>query len=213
VNQFFNVFSVYVLCSIIHCIGLLTPNRRISKLTKPLLMPLLLVYYLLSAKDPDVLIIAALTAGFLGDVFLIGKKGMFFVLGLSSFFIGQLLYISVFLNIIKLTSMHVWLVLPALVFFAYGNLIYLRLKPFIKSIRVVLIPYIIVLLSMGLFAFIYYVEAQSAAGAIVFAGALSFIASDSLLSFDMFVKAQKWRTIAVMATYTLAQGLLVSGLL
>lgn len=206
------VLSAYILCSVLHCADLLTPKCRISRFTKPLLMPLLTLYYLLAAKSPDMLVVAALTAGFLGDVFLM-MKGKTFILGVSSFFIGHLLYITLFLHSIKLTALHAWLILPAIICVVYGFLIYRCLKPHIGGMITVLIPYMTVLLAMGFFAFVYFVAVGSWRGIPVLAGAIMFIGSDTFLSFDLFVKEKKWRTVAVMATYTLAQGFLVAGLL
>lgn len=47
------------------------------RVTKPLLMPLLLLFYLLSAATPLPLLIAALVFGFLGDTLLLGDDRFF----------------------------------------------------------------------------------------------------------------------------------------
>lgn len=209
-NQAFYVLSAYVFCSAVHCVGLLPPKQRISLLTKPLLMPLLILYYLLAAKEPDILVVAALTAGFLGDVFLMGK-GTFFILGLSSFFVGHVFYIAVLLNSVRFASLQAWHVLPAIVFVLYGIWIYRRLRTHAGNIKVAMVPYITVLVALCSFAFIYLAVAQTVKSLAIFTGAVFFITSDSLLSFDLFVVGKRWRSIAVMATYTIAQGLIATG--
>lgn len=175
-------------------------------------MPLLILYYLLAAEEPDMLVVAALTAGFLGDVFLM-CKGVSLALGIASFLVGHILYICKFLGSIRSVSLNAGLLLAILTFAAYGVLLFRYLKPHTGRIRILLIPYSTVLLAMGFIAFLYFGTHPDWKGIMVFSGAVFFIASDSLLSFELFRKARKWRTVSVMATYTLAQGLLVSGLL
>ncbi|HQN49281.1 MAG TPA: lysoplasmalogenase family protein [Caldisericia bacterium] len=54
--------------------------------SKPLLMPLLLLYYLLSTDKPIIFLIFALIFSFFGDLFLLFEdKKSFFILGLLFF--------------------------------------------------------------------------------------------------------------------------------
>ncbi|HEX2616190.1 MAG TPA: lysoplasmalogenase family protein, partial [Flavobacteriales bacterium] len=46
---------------------------------------------------------------------------------------------------------------------------------------------------------------------LVFAGAVVFVTSDSLLATDRFIRPYTWSPIAIMVTYALAQFLIASG--
>lgn len=211
-NFVFFALSAYILFSIIHCAAISANQQKVSAYTKPLLMPQLLAYYLLASRGPELIVTAALAAGFLGDVFLMFQGG-FLIFGILAFCAGHLFYIAAFLHRLGSVEMQPWLILPALIFVTYGALVYSRLKQHIRITKAALIPYIAVLLTMGFSAFAYFINSVSIGSIAVFLGAIFFILSDSLLSFDLFIKQKKWRTVAVMATYTLAQGLLTTGLI
>ncbi|MDR7002024.1 lysoplasmalogenase family protein [Neobacillus niacini] len=66
-------------------------------MTKPLLMPLLLLFYILNGKQLDLLIVWALAAAFFGDVFLMwSEKKLLLLAGIVAFllpFLGSLLFL------------------------------------------------------------------------------------------------------------------------
>lgn len=67
-------------------------------ITKPLLIPLLFGYYVLSASEVMFLVALALAFGWLGDVLLLGKKEIWFIAGLAAFLTGHIMYILVFIS-------------------------------------------------------------------------------------------------------------------
>lgn len=76
-------------------------NRTLRWFFKPAPIVLLIVLAA-GSKTPDTgyksLLVAGLTASVLGDVFLLELKGRWFMAGLSSFLIAQVLYFSAFLT-------------------------------------------------------------------------------------------------------------------
>jgi uncharacterized membrane protein YhhN len=205
--------AAYVLFSAIQCVGIFLRKKKVSSVTKPLLMPLLLVFYLLAAKQPDALVAGALVLGLLGDIFLMGKDSSF-AAGLLAFLSGHLLYIISFLRRLEFSSVSGWVLLAAPVFVLYGIIIYRKLTPYLGNVsKKMITAYVAVLLCMSFAALSLFVSSISAAAVAIFAGSLLFIASDSLLASDLFTGEKRWRTTLVMLTYTAAQGLIVAGLL
>ena len=70
-------------------------NEPLRKITKLLLMPLLLTVYCIATESIALGIVIALCAGFLGDLFLLKvDETNYFMIGLSCFLIGHIFYIS-----------------------------------------------------------------------------------------------------------------------
>lgn len=64
--------------------------QKLKVLTKPLLVPLIILFYLTSAVQINWLIVSALFFGFLGDFSLLwGSKKIFFAIGLFAFLVGH----------------------------------------------------------------------------------------------------------------------------
>ncbi|MRR17924.1 MAG: lysoplasmalogenase, partial [Deltaproteobacteria bacterium] len=96
---------IFSLISFIHltCEG---ARLRIGRyLTKPLLMPVLALYYVTSAAHPNPFFVGAILCGWLGDVFLMipdsHNSGRGFRLGLICFSAGHILYMLVFASSIS----------------------------------------------------------------------------------------------------------------
>ena len=104
------IFSRYILLifgllALIHLAGILVDSRLLTWSTKPLLMPMLALWFRQitrpSSQYPGMrrLVIAALLFGWVGDVCLM-LTGQYseklFLAGLGSFLVGQLLYIRAF---------------------------------------------------------------------------------------------------------------------
>lgn len=102
-------FIIYfTLLSIVHLFfcyfGMHTPR----KLTKPLLLTSLAVYYACAAKPVDGAVLAALICGLAGDILLIWEKNdKFFIPGALSFTLGHGLYaLSIFRRTPGMTRSH-----------------------------------------------------------------------------------------------------------
>lgn len=155
------------------------------------------------------LVIFALVFSLLGDIFLMLRSDRFLA-GLISFFIAHVLYISAFLYAAPLT-IHLGLLI-GLVLVGSGYL-YVVL-PKAGQLQVPVVAYGLVLqlmvLSAGSFAM---AGGHSSSQYLCLIGALYFIFSDSVLGFSRFVKAWPISHSIVLASYYLAQTLLVLGLL
>ncbi len=98
----------------------LSSNFRLF--TKPLLIPILISYYIWSVNKKNWLFISGLVLSFLGDLFLMFSGG--FIAGLSSFLIAHILYILTFKELFRNKNL---LLIPLILIFIIGLLSYIRI--------------------------------------------------------------------------------------
>ncbi len=146
-------------------------------------------------------VLAALVFSAIGDVTL--EMGIF-LLGLGAFLVAQVTYAGIFVTRRDLNTaslLKAALVLLAMVVISAG------IWPHAGDMQVPVAFYMTAIGAMGVAAALH-----SAPAGIILAGAVTFIASDSLIGFNRFVQpvvgAREW----IMITYYLAQVLLVCGI-
>lgn len=208
------VLILFILCSFINIIAIWKTGKTAQRISKPLLMPLLLLFYLLSVKTPNLFILFALVGGFLGDTFLLGS-GIFFTLGLVSFLLGHVFYITAFLSPLDFAAIPPSFYLLAIPYILYSIMICKKLFPYIdKKEKPEVILYMVLLLSMSFSSLLRCWSVSGPQFMLPFIGSLLFIASDSMLAFQVFQKTSNKRAgVAIMVTYLLAQSLIVAGLI
>jgi len=200
-NRFLLIY--FILC-IIHMSFQAENMRWPSAISKVMLMPALLVYYLSMRTDTGfftLLTVLALLLGTAGDAFLLaGYKGKLFYAGMLCFFVGHLAYITYF--VLHLQSWGYFLfALLALAFPLYKTI----LSFFPSKDAVLLSIYSTVLIVLTAFC-------ASALSLIAMGGAIFFVISDYLIAMDTIEK-HTFSETAIMGTYTLAQLLLIVGIL
>lgn len=209
------VLVLFAACSAADLAAVFSGSRKAERLTKPLLMPLLLLFYLLSAQEPEPLIAAALGFGFLGDTFLLGS-GDFFLCGLVSFLFGHICYLTAFLRPLSLCALPPVFLLSAFVLcLLFSIAAGLHLFPFIERIlRPAAALYMAALLSMSFSAFLRCASVVGYRFWLPFLGSLFFVASDTMLAYRSFrKKGGRFSRMAGMAVYLLAQAMIVFGFL
>ncbi len=196
--SFFHIFCIYV-------------NKKKGIIfTKPLLIPTLLLFYIFYSPYQHYCIIIALFCGFLGDVFLMWtKKQSCVLIGLIFFLIGHIFYIITFIqNIYYFPIYSLIFSIPYILF------IILILKNIILYMKEMMIPgiiYLSVIVVMSYFAFLRFRNVSFTSFILPFLGSILFIVSDTILSYDLFIKQKKHHKIYVMTTYLLAQFLIIYG--
>src|SRR5436853_2758342 len=101
----FTWIILFVLVLLVNLIAVYFNNETLRLITKPLLMPILGIYLLTQTKfvnsNLKAWVILALFFSWTGDVLLLfeEKNSLFFLMGLSAFFIAQVFYIIFFHNI------------------------------------------------------------------------------------------------------------------
>lgn len=186
--------------------------------SKPLILVSLLIYFISAGrhlkKNTFYLTILALFCSLLGDVFLLFEEhqSIFFTLGLASFLIAHLVYAVIFFKKRnKSPSLTFWLV--PLLLLIYGALFFLYLKDSLGALKIPVIFYVLGISAMSIFAFRRKGSVSSLSFKLVFAGALCFVFSDSILAINKFALTVPLSNILIMGTYALAQYLITMGIL
>ena len=167
---------------------------------KPLTTVLILVLALLlpDAVSPlyRVLVAVGILFSLGGDIFLMLPRDAF-VWGLASFLVAHLFYIAAYISRAGLQMN--WLLLAP--FVLYGAVLLYLLLPHTGAVRVPVILYAVVLMAMGWQATALWWAVRDMAALLAMAGALLFIASDSILALDKFRAPMPQRDLLIMSTY------------
>lgn len=175
---------------------------------KPMIVCSLLGFYIAQHQPQSKRMLLALIAALFGDIFLLFPGDAFFTLGLASFLVMQLLYISIFFTQ-KSTSFT-----PAVVSIAFIPLLFcLTFLVFaIPSLENLKIPVIVYALAISLMNSMALLRSRSLAGYLSVAmGSAFFILSDLLLAYNKFFQPTPFGHDMVMLTYMLAQWLIITG--
>lgn len=187
--------------------------------TKPLLAPLLLVWALANAvagSRPAVALMAGLFCAFLGDVLL---EGGYVTYGLAAFALMQVAYLLAFRGVPGHGLVRAW-PLAAIPYAAVWAVMNLVLWPHVGELRVPVLVYSALLIAMALSALDLVLRlARDVQWWPAIGGGL-FVASDALLSLQLFDVApvDSWiqapvGDALVMAAYCAAQFLIVTGVI
>lgn len=201
---------VFMVVAIINIISVKNDDRFLKHLTKPLLIPILLLFYLFSAPVSPMFIIIALIFGFLGDVFLMGN-GLFFTIGLFSFLTGHIFYIIALSKAIVLSKIPIGLYFLIIPYVIYGIFVFKKLLPYLKKMKVQALLYLIIIMTMSFTSLIRIGNVNGYQFWLPFIGSLLFISSDSMLAFNKFKSRSNKREVYVMITYVAAQLLIILG--
>ena len=196
-------------------------NKKLEYCTKPLLMPLLILFYIFgviegaSIARVDWLIVVALIGGCAGDIFLMLKnQEKWFLFGMLAFLVNQIFYIiSFFLSISNITNFDRWglfLLGPAILMLIF------MVPRFINKTEDMKIPVLVYLgaiLLMHIVAILRLAEFQGLPFILVYVGSISYIFSDATIAVN------KWDTevtngrLIIMTTYIMAQLFIILGAL
>lgn len=184
-------------------------------LSKPLLLPALVGYFLSSVKVRNYYFLGALIFCWVGDVLLIFQGDLFFIGGLGAFLTGHLLYIFCYRqlryansNSGLLSTQKMRFSLPIIL---AGTGLVTILFPYLGEMKIPVMIYALVITVMAMQALFRYGFTTSKSFTLIFTGALFFMLSDSLLAINKFMKPLPLASLAIMTTYILAQYLIVEG--
>ena len=213
------VFAAVTLCTIIASIQ---GWHSLVYVSKPLLMiTLSLWFYFKSRRVGDrftILIQAGLFFSLIGDVALMFEHldEFYFMIGLGAFLIAQLCYTIAFaLNIANAAapfSFLPWLIGTGIA--AYGVFFAMDLMPRIDEvIKIPVGAYAVAITLMGLAASFRFGRTFPRSFVLVLIGAFLFIASDSLLATNRFLRTLDHASWSIILTYAIGQYLIVAGCL
>lgn len=212
------LLTAFALAALVHLCACLAGYDTLKRVTKPLLLPFLLAFYLLSAGTTDWLMIPALLFGFLGDVALglprpaheNGRSSPFLLAGLLSFLLGHLFYIAVFLRNMAAPP-QVWTAVGAVCLaLALFLVIFLSLRPHMGNLLLPGTAYLLVLLAMACAA---AVSGLTVGAPVRILGGVLFVASDYILARSILLEQTRYTDFFVMLTYLAAQSALTASLI
>jgi uncharacterized membrane protein YhhN len=205
--------TLFMLVSLYHLYVCLALKEQPRRITKPLLMPLLLGAYLSMGKASPLMILA-LIASLAGDVWLLDMREARIKPGIASFLICQLLYIAqwaVHTEWIHATALG--LLVPTVFYIAVGVALYRYLGGGngFAHMRPPVLAYLTVILCMSFMSLQYMLTTSGWPGRLIFAGSLVFMVSDTTLAFETFRAPFRHSNFVIMATYLAAQLLIILG--
>jgi uncharacterized membrane protein YhhN len=210
--------ALYLILAIIEIVAETFEITYLVYVTKPLLVLSLLNYCLrksnVTRSSQKMLFLVALCFALSGDIFLMIRGVDLFIPGLASFLAMQWFYIFVFrkqIPNITFTTRQLLLFLP---FLGYAAAFFLTIYPGISEsvIRVAVGIYAISISTMAWLALLRKDAVTRRSFLFVFAGALLFVVSDSLIAIGRFVKPIPFDAILIMGTYAAAQFLITMGI-
>jgi uncharacterized membrane protein YhhN len=196
--------------------GVETGNQLLQYLSKPLLMPLLILFFMINtAVGSGALkkwILLALFFSWAGDVLLMFQDKIpdFFLFGLTAFLLAHVFYIVFFHSIRVREGIKgkIMLLLPVAVYYI-GLMIWL--SPYLGDMTMPVRIYGLIISFMFMLALHMLFIRNKQTSRLMVAGALLFVASDSILAINKFYMPFRFSGAAIMITYGLAQYFLVKG--
>lgn len=179
-------------------------------LTKPLLVPLLALFYY--QKNSKKIFLVALLFSWIGDLLLMNEGSIFFLMGILSFWVAQLLYLYFIKKEIRLPLNEFFSSKKGLLsVFLFGSYFLGTMSLLSSKLGTLTIPvsgYAITLASIGAAAMLLWMTKNDSKTFALFAGVLLFIVSDSMIAFNTFYFEKNIFGFWVMATYIPAQFLI-----
>ena len=123
-------WGAFVVFGILHLTALYWDLELLRRLSKLVLIPLLLLVYISSSNTkPKTTVVFALIFSFLGDALLLGTSSAFFLSGIAAFLVTQLLYSYA---LVKSSAIHpLGVLLGTIVFGTYAGYFYFLSQPWV----------------------------------------------------------------------------------
>lgn len=185
---------------------------------KPILLPILMAAVIVSENFPTKkILLTALTFSWIGDIILLfaDKGELYFIFGLVAFLISHLVYIALFCKQqnTRINDNKTLFWIGVLAILAYFIFMINTLFPKLGPLKIPVLVYAIVITTMLFFAFKGSLKWLIPANNYILIGAVVFVSSDSILAFNKFYAPITHASFYIMATYCLAQYLIVAGIL
>lgn len=152
------------------------------------------------------LTVIALIACLVGDVFLLDDT--YFVYGLSSFLLAQLLFAAIFCMLSK----RQFFLIPLVGVLIFGFASFYLLQPVLAELTIPVAVYTTCICLMCWFSINVYLVRKDKVGRLIVAGALLFVFSDSMISVNKFLFPFELSGIVILTTYWLAIAMLANAL-
>jgi uncharacterized membrane protein YhhN len=214
--------TLFFILSIIEVFGEYKDNNKIIYSLKPLLMPMLIFFYIFGVIEAtgailniNWLVIVALLGGMFGDIFLMLKnEEKWFLFGMVAFLINQIFYIlAFFLSITNYATFNPWtlfLLGPTLLILVFTVPRFLKKS---EDMKIPVLVYMVAIVLMHIAALIRLSTLQGLASILIFIGSISFIFSDSSIAINKWAGEFTNARLIIMTTYLMAQFYITLGVL
>lgn len=210
--------NIYILVAIAHIMSIVINHDTLNMMTKYALMPVLFIYVLTDSSatlNMRMPLLIAVFFSWVGDVFLMftDRDPLYFMLGLGAFLCAHISYIVAFRKWRTAGISHRWQSVFALIIMAYATGLCLVVYPGLGDMRIPVIVYAVVIAAMSITANSRYKRTSAYSYAFVLAGALIFVASDSMIAWSTFYRPFALSGLLIMITYIIAQYLIITGII
>jgi uncharacterized membrane protein YhhN len=213
-------FSLFITASVGELASVFLQHKFLHNLCKPLIVPLLMGYYWSSVprEQRSMIFLIALSFSFLGDTLLMydDQDSDYFLWGLAAFLLSLTLYIITYRQHrwyepeVALSGVQkVRLAFPVIL---GGTGLIVVLYPSLGSLRLPVVLYALVLISMVITALYRSGYTSNRSFWMVFLGSVLFLLSDSMLAINKFLEPVQLAGFWIMLLYISAQYLIVEGL-
>jgi uncharacterized membrane protein YhhN len=210
-----SLITIFVLALIVNIIAEIRENDLMRAYSKPFLIPMLIIYYVLMSPQTDRLIVIALLLAFNGDVALLfqNRKSWFragaimFLLGHLTYFASMVLGTSAYA---LTTAQWLWPIIPA---FVPAIIFFIVLQKHFGDFKTTAVLYMV---AGSLLLYGAIVRCCCFSGWwfwLPLLGTAFFFFSDYLIARTRFKKDFKYSGALIMLTYVMAEVLLVIGLM
>ncbi|WP_158729994.1 MULTISPECIES: lysoplasmalogenase [unclassified Flavobacterium] len=212
------ILKSFIGFSLVYLLIILFEKEEIAWFLKPLLLPfLILAVYINEKFSTKNILLTALTLSWIGDIILMfaDKGELYFIAGLIAFLLSHISYIILFSKQLKIyinkNKIIYWIGVTAIAL--YLIVMMLILLPSLGDLKAPVFVYALTISIMLLFALKGFLNWQKPTSIYILIGATVFVASDSILAFDKFYAPLQYSSFLIMATYLIAQYLIVTGIL
>jgi len=212
---------LFFVFTVVEIFGEFKDNDKLIFFSKPLLMPLLILFYIFGVIDTssiarvDWFIVIALIGGCAGDIFLMLKdEDKWFLYGMGAFLVNQIFFIMSFLlSNTDYTGFNVWglfLLGPAILIMVFTIPRFINKTGDMKGPVLV---YMAAIFIMHLSALLRITVFQGLPFVLIFVGSLSYIFSDASLAVNKWAGEFTNARFIIMVTYVMAQFYITLGAL
>jgi uncharacterized membrane protein YhhN len=186
----------------------------LEQLFKPLLMLVLAIHFIINTQRTAerIWVIGAIVFSWIGDILLMfqANDAIFFLLGLSAFLLAHLFYI-VFFHRVRIREKIKGRSGAMAIAVLYYLLLMIFLSDHLGNMKMPVRIYGIVICFMWMLSMHMLFLKNKVTGQMLIVGATFFVASDSVLAVNKFYQSFQLAGPVVMATYGIAQLLIITG--
>lgn len=215
-NKLFSILYLFIF--LIQLYAEYNTNNTLRILSKPLIVIVLLCWIYSSTRLSTSFhksIFSGLIFAWIGDILLMLQSGnsSFFISGLIAFLICHIFYIRAFTldYLLAPKQKNPYFIIGIIVFAIFCAALFIYLEPHLGAMQVPVLIYAIIISIMAMMAVSRFGRVNLFSFEIIFYGAVLFLFSDSMLAYNKFVAPLPNAGLVIMASYMLAQYLIVLG--